>query len=216
MSAAPELAVSAPRGAPYYVIGAFAAPHARARELMAEPRLTSLAWQVVLFSAVVSVIAGSTVRHILGIANSAPAFLPAEYAFTDMLLKGALACLIFVASFLLSVFLWSYLFGYRDQKQGVWAASALATCPTMVLSPLFSIGVGAMGQGFYEALGPTLVYALISALIAAIYYRATLIISYIRAVCLILLNSLIFIVGTIVLVLGGVLLVVLRSGSVTP
>ncbi len=216
MTAAPDLAVPASRGALYYVIGAFTAPQSRARELMADPQLTSLAWQIVVFSAVVSVIAGTTVRHILGIDNAATVFLPAEYALGDMFLKGALACLIFVASFLLTILLWSYLFGYRDQKEGVWAASAMAGCPTMVLSPLFSIGVGSTGQGLSEALGPALAYLLISALIVAIYYRATLVISYIRAVCLILLNSLIYVVGTIVLVLGGVLLVVLRSGSVTP
>ncbi len=213
---APELVVSASRGALYYVIGAFTAPQSRARELMAEPRLTSLAWQIVVFSAVVSVIAGTTVRHILGIDNTATVFLPAEYAFADIFLKGMLACLIFVASFLLTILLWSYLFGYREQKEGVWAASAMAVCPTMVLSPLLSIVVGATGQGFVEALGPTLAYALVSALIVATYYRATLVISYIRAVCFTLLNMLISVVGTIVLVLAGVLLVVLRSGSVTP
>lgn len=216
MTAAPEFVVSASRGALYYAIGAFTAPQSRARELMAEPRLTSLAWQIVLFSAVISAGATSATDYLLGTGKSATTLLPAQYAFGEMLLWGAIACVIFVVSFFLTILLWSYLFGYRDQKQGLWAASAMASCPLIFLSPALSVGLSAAGEGVSVASAVGAAYTLVSALILAIYYRATLVISYVRAVCLLALNTLLFFVGLMVLVLVGALLFFLLSGSVTP
>lgn len=216
MTTAPELIVSTPRGAPYYVIGAFTEPHVRVRELMAEPQLRSLAWRIVLFSAVVGAVAGLVLIELVRDDKSATTFLPVEYAFGDMLLRGAVGLLAFVVSFILTILLWSYLFRYRDQKDGVWAASAMATCPSMILNPALSAGLFVAGDGSFVSLAIVSAYAFVISLILAIYYRATLVISYARAVCLQLLSSLIFFVGLIVLVLVGALLFFLLFGSVTP
>lgn len=216
MTAAPELAVSPSRGAPYYVIGAFTAPHARVRELMAEPGLRNLAWLIVLFSAVVSAGAGMVADHLLGLRISESLVFPVEYAFGDVLFNAAMECLIFGACFLLTVLLWSYLFGYRDRKDGVWAASAMATCPAMLFSPALSFGQLVVGIGFFGLAVTALAYLVVSASVGAIYYRAALVISYLRAVSLLLLSTLINFAALLALLFAGLLLVFFWFGLVPP
>lgn len=216
MTAAPELVVSASRGAPYYVIGAFTAPYSRVRELRAEPQLASLAWQIVVFSAIISAGAGMAADHLLGIRVTETFILPIEYAFGDVLLGGAIECLIFAACFFLTVLLWTYLFGYRDRREGVWAASAMATCPAMFFSPALSIGQLVVGIGFFGLAVTAMTYLLVSTAIGAIYYQAALVISYLRAACLLLMSTLIYFVGMILLMFAALLLVFFWFGLVTP
>lgn len=216
MTAAPGLAVPSARGALHYVIGAFTAPNARVRELMAEPGLRNLAWLIVLFGAVVSAGAGMAADHLLGIRVAESLVFPVEYAFGDVLFNAAMECLIFGAGFLLTVLLWCYLFGYRDRKDGVWAASAMTTCPAMLFGPAISIGQVVVGAGFFGLAVTALAYLVVSASIGAIYYRSALAISYPRAACLLLLSTLISFAVLLVLMFAALLLIFFWFGLITP
>ena len=216
MTGAPGLAVPSPRGALHYVIGAFTAPNARVRELMAEPGLRNLAWLIVLFSAVVSAGAGMVADHLLGLRISESLVFPVDYDFGDVLFNAAMECLIFGAGFLLTILVWSYLFGYRDRKDAVWAASALAACPAMLFGPALSVGQLVVGAGFFGLAASALAYLVVSASVGAIYYRAALAISYLRAACLQLLSTLIYFAALFALMFAALLLIYFWFGLVTP
>lgn len=202
MITAPEFAVSASRSALYYVIGAFTAPYSRVRELMAEPRLKSLAWQIVLFSAVISAasgIASNYFEHKYG--GGVSYILPADYPVADTLIWAAIEFSIFIAGFPVAKFLWSYLFGYRDEAKGVWAASAMAMCPLIILDPLlevFSFFAGSDEETFSYLL-VFVAYAFVCATITALYYAAALAISYMRAAAFAFAGMLIYIIAAIIL-----------------
>jgi len=202
VTAAPDLAVPASRGALYYVIGAFTAPHSRVRELMAELRLKSLAWQIVLFCAAISAASGIASNYFDHKYRGGVSYiLPPDYPVADTLIWGAIEFLIFIAGFPVARFLWSYLFGYRDEERGVWAASAMAMCPLIILDPLLEIISFFTGSDEETSLYLLVfvAYAFVSAAITALYYTAALAISYLRAAALAFASMLIYLLAAIVL-----------------
>lgn len=186
MTVTSELVTPAPRSVLYYVIGAFSAPRLHVRELVAEPRLKSLGWQIVLFSALISTIAAYA-GEFLGYQDSAAESLlfPGGHATSDLLVGAAMEFAISLAYFAAAVLLWRYLFGYRNQAREIWAASAMASCPAIFLSVLLQATYLAtdIDDRFYVGIA-SLGYFLIGAMLAALYYSGALAISYRRAAVL--------------------------------
>src|SRR4029079_9337386 len=132
-----ELALAPQRNFLSYIVGALSAPRASVRQLAAEAALRALAWQLVVVSAMVSVSA-TILTDAYSYANQEGEtyLLPADYAIADSLLWAAIEFSILLASFPLMRFLWSYLFGFREEARAVWAAAAMLTCPAIILNPL--------------------------------------------------------------------------------
>lgn len=208
MTATPELFAAAPRHAFYYVVGAFSAPRLRVMELTTELGLKSLAWQIVLFSALLramAVFAGD----FLG--STETVFLPAGYATGDLLIGVAIEFAIAVAGFAAAIFLWRHLFGYRDRTRGVWAASAMAACPAIILSVLLEIIYFATetNEPYYAGI-VALAFLLISAMLAGIYYSAALGLSYARATILSIVGTTFYFIAEI-----GIVFAILASLWIT-
>lgn len=192
-----ELTAVTPGGLLHYVIGAFSSPRSRVKELAVDPRLKAIAWQAVLISGAMSALATAVSNYY---ARNNPGngtfFLPENSPISEMIFWGGVEFAIILASFLFTLFLWSHLFGYREEKNAVWAAAALSCCPAIILDPLLEVTHFAINDelAYWAIFGA---YLLIAVSIAAVYFSAALAIPYMKAAALTLCNLAIFFIAVI-------------------
>lgn len=204
-----EIAVALQPSLLSYIVGSVTVPRATVRQLMADPQLKSVGWQLVLIAATVSTLSGvfaGLYEYLYNKDSFETTFFPADYPLADTLLWSAIGFGLFIFSFLLIRFLWSYLFGYRDAPKAVWAAAVMSCCPLIILDPLFELvmltqAANADAVSVFTVSGA---YLLIFSLFAAAYFSAALVISILKAFVLFVCAALIAIVAVVALFFGTI------------
>jgi uncharacterized membrane protein YjfL (UPF0719 family) len=141
-----------PGGLPWYAVNSVFAPRAAARQLMAETSVPAISWRI----AAMGLIATFLSLWLINAAffKLAPLVLaPDHFIFAQsqagVLFEALLFAAVTAAMIVATIFVWKFVFGYREPdhaKHGALAAAALAFGMSVIVAPVTELAFALMHQ----------------------------------------------------------------------
>jgi len=162
-------------------------PHRVVKSIAASQDVPSLRWKIVSLAVVVEALSSALGwLHLRTDTNPVLLFLfDSVSAGTNAAISGLLAGLMALFGFLLGMWVWRWLFNFRDQSESIKNALAAVFAMGCVLTPASVILLAASGvEGASMAMAlPSALLLIAGILVSSIYFSRALEISFLSALC---------------------------------